>query len=124
MPGTGVFLEGCSDDFEDTSWSYSLRLPKSSYEQDDNQRAPGGISNNRLWHEGAKRGTPDIVRRVATPPGGIAGSQGALLFQTKDSGMPGRVTNEQMQDDLLMKFDHKLGRSIPVTWQPSCTRCR
>jgi hypothetical protein len=26
-----------------------------------------------------------------------------------------------MQDDLLMKFDQKLGRSIPVQWQPSCT---
>lgn len=121
VPGTGWFLPGCSDDFEDENWSYSLRLPKSSYEQDDNQRGPGGISNNRLWHEGAKRGTPDIVRRVSTPPGGIVGSGGALLFQTKDSGMPGRTTNEQMQDDLLMKFDSKLGRSIPAEWEPSCT---
>lgn len=121
VPGTGWFLPGCSDDFEDEKWSYSLRLPKSSFEQDDNQRGPGGISNNRLWHEGAKRGTPDIVRRIATPPGGIEGSLGALMFQTKNSGMPGRITNEQMQDDLLMKFDSKLGRPIPVEWEPSCT---
>lgn len=121
VPGTGVFLEDCSDDFEDETWSYKLNLPKSSYEQDERQRAPGGYSSNRLWHEGAKRGTPDIVKRVATPPGGIEGSAGALLFQTKLSGIPGRLSGEQMQDDLLMKFDRRLGRSIPVSWQPSCT---
>lgn len=121
VPGTGSLLEKCSDDFEDEKWGYSLRLPKSSYEQDNNQRGPGGVSRNGLWHEGAKRGTPDVVKRIATPPGGIEGSTGALLFQTKNSGMPGRITNEQMQDDLLLKFDRKLGRSIPVQWQPSCT---
>lgn len=121
VPGTGNFLSNCSDDFEAANWSYSLRLPKSSFEQDDNQRGPGGISNNGLWHEGAKRGTPDVVKRIATPPGGIEGSAGALLFRTKNSGMPGRITNEQMQDDLLLKFDRKLGRSIPVQWRPSCT---
>ncbi|MEM1304757.1 MAG: hypothetical protein AAGG46_07660, partial [Planctomycetota bacterium] len=38
VPGTGEFLENCSDDFEDTSWSYRLNLPKSSYEQDERQR--------------------------------------------------------------------------------------
>jgi hypothetical protein len=121
VPGTGAFLANCSDDFEDEKWSYSLRLPKSSYEQDDNQRGPGGVSSNGLWHEGAKRGTPDVVRLVATPEGGIEGSLVSLLMQTKNSGMPGRITNEQMQDDLLMKFDSKLGRPIPVEWRPSCT---
>lgn len=121
VPGTGDQLENCSDDFEDANWSYSLRLPKSSYEQDEKQRGPGGISRNGLWHEGAKRGTPDVVKRISTPAGGIEGSAGALLFQTKNSGMPGRTTNKQMQDDLLLKFDRKLGRSIPVQWQPSCT---
>jgi len=121
VPGTGEILANCSDDFEDEKWGYSLRLPKSSYEQDDNQRGPGGVSKNGLWHEGAKRGTPDIVKRIATPPGGIEGSTGALLFQTKNSGMPGRFTNEQMQDDLLLKIDRKLGRNIPVDWQPSCS---
>ncbi|MGI9455151.1 MAG: hypothetical protein ACR2NU_01230 [Aeoliella sp.] len=120
-PGTGEQLVDCSDDFESEKWSYALRLPKSSHEQDNRQRSPGGISNNGLWHEGAKRGTPDIVKRIATPPGGIEGSTAALLFQTKNSGIPGRTTGEQMQDDLLLKFDRKLGRSIPVDWQPSCT---
>lgn len=121
VPGTGEFLPQCSDDFEDVNWSYNPKLPKSSFEQDENQRAPGGVSNNGLWHEGAKRGTPDVVKRVATPEGGIEGSTGALMFQTKLSGIPGRVSNKQQQDDLLMKFDRRLGRSIPVEWQPSVT---
>jgi hypothetical protein len=121
VPGTGEFLDDCSDDFEDPSWSYTLRLPKSSSEQDENSRPPGGFSSNHLWAEGALRGTPDVVKRVPTPPGGIEGSTGALLFATKYSGIPGRPSGKQQQDDLLMKFDHRLGRSIPVSWQPSCT---
>jgi hypothetical protein len=121
VPGTGDFLPQCSDDFEDERWSYNPKLPKSSFEQDDNQRAPGGVSNNGLWHEGAKRGTPDVVKRVETPDGGIYGSTGALFLQTKNSGIPGRISNQQQQDDLLMKFDRQLKRSIPVNWQPSCT---
>lgn len=121
IPGTGSFLKGCSDDFEAENWSYRLNLPKSSYEQDERQRSPGGYSNNRLWHEGAKRGTPDVVKRVATPEGGIEGSTGAMMFRTRLSGVPGRISGEQQQDDLLMKFDRKLGRKIPIAWEPSCT---
>jgi len=122
VPGTGDHIYQAFDDFEDANWGFKLNLPKSSFEQDENQRAPGGVSTtNKLWHEGAKRGTPDVVKRVATPPGGIAGSEGALLFQSKNTGIPGRVTNEQQQDDLLMKVDRMIGRSIPATWQPSCT---
>lgn len=121
VPGTGEFLADCSDNFENANWSYRLNLPKSSHEQDERQRSPGGYSNNKLWHEGAKRGTPDVVKRVATPPGGIEGSEGALMFQTRLSGIPGKLTGKQQQDDLLMKFDRRLGRSIPVNWQPSCT---
>lgn len=121
VPGTGELLSDCCDDFEDPAWSYKYYHPKSSHEQDERQRSPGGRSNNGLWHEGGKRGTPDVVKRVATPPGGIPGSNGALFFATKNSGIPGKYTNEQQQDDLLMLFDRRLGRSIPVTWQPSCT---
>jgi hypothetical protein len=121
VPGTGEFMADCSDNFEDPTWSYTLKLPKSSSEQDKNNRAPGGISSNRLWHEGSLRGTPDVVKRVPTPPGGIEGSTGALLFATRYSGIPGRPSGKQQQDDLLMKFDRRLGRSIPVSWQPSCT---
>jgi hypothetical protein len=121
VPGAGEFLSDCSDNFEDPSWNYVTKLPKSSSEQDENNRAPGGFSSNKLWHEGALRGTPDIVRRVSTPPGGIEGSAGALMFATKYSGIPGRPSGKQQQDDLLMKFDRRLGRSISMNWQPSCT---
>ena len=121
VPGTGEFLKDCCDDFEDPKWSYKTNLPKSSHEQDDKQRSPGGVSNNGLWHEGGKRGTPDVVKRVSTPPGGIEGSIGALMFATKNSGVPGTYSNQQMQDDLLMMFNKRLGRSIPMAWQPSCT---
>lgn len=120
VPGTGEFLKDCSDTFEAEDWSYTYQHPKSSHEQDENQRAPGGRSNNGLWHEGAMRGTPDLVKRVPTPPGGLEGSAGSLLMATKLSGIPGRLSNQQQQDDLLMKFDRRLGRTIPVAWQPSC----
>jgi len=121
VPGTGEFLKDCCDDFEDANWSYRYNFPKSSYEQDDNQRGPGGRSNNGLWNEGGKRGTPDIVRRVTTPPGGIEGSTSSLMFATMHSGIPGKYSNQQQQDDLLMLFNRRLGRSIPMAWQPSAT---
>jgi hypothetical protein len=121
VPGTGEFLGDCCDNFEDPNWSFRYNFPKSSHEQDKKQRAPGGFSRNGLWHEGGKRGTPDVVKRIDTPPGGIEGSTGALMFATRNSGIPGRVANSQQQDDLLMQFDRRLGRSIPPSWQPSCT---
>ena len=121
VPGSGEFLADCSDNFEDPLWTYTLKLPKSSSEQDKRDRPPGGRSSNGLWHEGALRGTPDVVKRIPTPPGGIDGSTGALLFATRYSGIPGSLSNSQQQDDLLMKFDRKLGRSISMSWQPSCT---
>ncbi|HEX5470848.1 MAG TPA: hypothetical protein VFW73_03125, partial [Lacipirellulaceae bacterium] len=121
VPGTGELLKDCGDDFEDPDWKYYYNFPKSSYEQDENQRPPGGVSNNGLWHEGGKRGTPDVVKRIATPPGGLPGSKGALLIATKNSGVPGTFSNQQQQDDFLMMFNRRLGRSIPMSWQPSCT---
>src|ERR1051326_1139465 len=45
VPGTGEWLKDCGDDFEDPKWSYRYNFPKSSHEQDENQRPPGGISN-------------------------------------------------------------------------------
>jgi hypothetical protein len=122
VPGTGTFMEKLCDDFEDPDWSYTYNLPKSSEEQDGQERGPGGHSSNGLWAEGAKRGTPDVVKRVPTPPGGIEGSTGALMFATLRSGVPGSISNTQQQDDLLMKFDRRLkSGSIPVAWRPSCT---
>jgi len=120
VPGTGTFLKNCCDDFEDSNWSYRYNHPKSSHEQDEKQRGPGGMSSNGLWHEGGKRGTPDVVKRVQTPEGGLEGSTGSLLFATKNAGIPGRISNSQQQDDLLMMVNRRLGRPIPINWQPSC----
>src|SRR5215203_1273221 len=39
VPGTGEFLKDCCDDFEDPKWSYKFNLPKSSHEQDKQQRS-------------------------------------------------------------------------------------
>jgi hypothetical protein len=65
------------------------------------------------------RGQPDVIRRIATPPGGLPGSTGSLYLATKFSGVPGELSGKQMQDDLLMGIQTRLGKGIPVSWQPS-----
>jgi hypothetical protein len=119
VPGTGKRLTFCGDDFEAADWKYVMNGPKASHEQDEEQRPPGGKSKNGRWYEGAKRGQPDLVRRIATPPGGLPGSNGALLLATKFSGVPGDLSGKQMQDDLLMGVESRLGRPIPASWSPS-----
>lgn len=110
VPGTGILLEKAFDDFEDEDWSYDYKLPKSSHEQDNNRRYPLGGSANGLWSESAKRGTPDHVVRVETPPGGLPGSQGAMKIQTLNSGIPGLTSSEAQQDDLILNVGNKYGR--------------
>jgi hypothetical protein len=61
------------------------------------------------------------VKRTATPPDGLPGSTGSLLLRTKLSGIPGELANTQMQDDLLMGVQHRLGQGIPVGWTPNFT---
>jgi hypothetical protein len=119
VPGTGVRLTMVGDDFEAPDWRYIMNGPKASHEQDEEQRPPGGRSKNGRWYEGAKRGQPDAVRRIATPPGGLPGSLGALLVATKFSGIPSTTSGQQMQDDLLMGIASRLGRPIPASWTPS-----
>src|SRR5881394_2317437 len=82
IPGTGIRVARTGDDFEAEDWAYYPQHPKSSWNIDDNVREPGSSSKNGLWAECAKRGTPDIVRRVPTPDGGLEGSKGSMLFQT------------------------------------------
>ena len=72
VPGTGVVVQMVGDDFESPDWRYVFNGEKASHEQDEQQRPPGGKSTNGRWYEGAKRGQPDVVRRIATPPGGLA----------------------------------------------------
>jgi len=121
VPGAGEKVALSGDDFEDSRWGYVKNGHKASYEDDEQQRPPGGKSRNGRWYESALRGQPDVVKRVSTPPGGLEGSAGALLLATKFSGIPGELAGKQMQDDLLMGVQSRLGRSVPVGWSPSCT---
>src|SRR6185436_618011 len=89
ISGTGIRVARTGDDFEAEDWAYYPQHPKSGWNIDENVREPGSSSKNGLWAEGAKRGTPDVVRRVATPSGGIEDSKGSLLIQTLHSGIPG-----------------------------------
>lgn len=123
IPGTGIRIARTGDDFEAEDWAYYPNHPKSSYNLDDEVREPGSSSKNYLWAEGAKRGTPDLARRVQTPEGGLAGSTGSMLFQTLRSGIPGELTHQQQQDDLLHNVPGTVGRTIPVAWSPNCV-CR
>ena len=116
VPGTGVKSNSQSDDFESGNWQFHYNMPKSSREQDEQLRGPLGYSSNQKWREGPKRGTPDSVVRVETPPGGLEGSKYSLAMKSKHTGIPGRITREQQQDDLLITT-----RPVPVSWLPSCT---
>jgi hypothetical protein len=122
IPGTGIRVARTGDDFEAEDWAYYPNHPKSSWNIDDNVREPGSSSKNGLWAEGAKRGTPDFVRRVPTPEGGLEGSTGCMLFQSLHSGIPGTLTHQPQQDDLLHNSQATAG-SIPVSWSPNCI-CR
>ena len=123
VPGTGIRVAKTGDDFEAEDWVYYPQHPKSSWNIDENIRQPGGSSKNFLWVEAAKRGQPDIIRRVETPPGGPEGSKGAMLIQSLYSGIPGRLSGQQQQDDLLHNVQGQVGRTIPVSWSPNCV-CR
>lgn len=123
IPGTGIRVARTGDNFENEEWTYYPQHPKSSWNIDENVRIPGSISKNSLWAEGAKRGTPDHVRRVPTPPGGIEGSTGSILIQTLHSGIPGDLSYQQQQDDLLHNTQAMVGGTIPVSWSPNCI-CR
>jgi len=121
VPGTGMEIVGVADDFEDPKWSYTKRDPKSTEDIDENQRGPMGRSSNGRWYEGIKRGHPDVVRRVATPDGGIPGSKGALLMRSKFTGIPGRPSGTMHQDDFVANVQYRLKRRIDIAEVPSVT---
>ena len=121
VPGTGSEIVGVADDFEDPKWGYVPRNPKSSEEIDENQRSPLGRTTNGRWYEGIKRGHPDIVKRVATPPGGLEGSTGSMLLKTKHTGIPGQISNKMQQDDFVANVKYRLKRTIAVSEVPSVT---
>jgi hypothetical protein len=119
VPGTGQELSELADDFEDPNWTFILNLPKASTNIDKVDRQPSGYSTNGKWFESTYRGTPDFVKRVETPAGGIPGSTGALALQTLYSGIPGQLSNKFQQDDLIANVSQKLGYMLPATWTPS-----
>jgi hypothetical protein len=121
VPGTGSEIIGVADDFEAPKWGYTPRDPKSTEDIDENQRGPMGRSANGRWYEGIKRGHPDIVKRVPTPPGGLPGSQGALLMKSKFTGIPGRPSGTMHQDDFVANVQYRLRRRIDVSEVPSVT---
>jgi hypothetical protein len=119
VPGTGTRVDGGGDDFEDPTWDFVHHFPKSSHEQDKNVRDPRGYSTNQRWYESPKRGQPDLIQRVPTPDGGLAGSEGALSLRTLFCDIPDRVTGKPGQDDLMFDCQTPLGGAIPVSSQPS-----
>jgi hypothetical protein len=112
VPGTGTLLN--SDDFEDETWNYVHNLPKSSKEEDEQIRYPLGGSQNGMWMESPKRGSPDQVQRVAAPAGGIEGSKGALLLRTRDTGIPSHPMAKQCQDDFILR-----ARPVSIGYTPN-----
>ncbi|MEQ8785329.1 MAG: hypothetical protein RIC55_03485 [Pirellulaceae bacterium] len=119
VPGTGTILKQVGDDFEDPDWKYIFNNPKSTEDNDKSQRLPAGKSVNGRWYEGAKRGHPDIVERVETPPGGLEGSTGSLLLRSVRTGIPGRPSHRMQQDDFIGNVNYRVGGSIPVSRSPS-----
>lgn len=119
VPGTGALAKGATDDFEDEKWTWSYNHPKSSEEQDKRMRGPMGKSVNRLWFEGPKRGTPDVVKRIALPSPGLEGSTHGLLISSLHAGIPGKVTYQMQQDDLIFAASRSIGRGISVADSPS-----
>lgn len=121
VPGTGTLLMGVGDDFEDPQWRYIPQDPKSTEDIDEDQRSPMGRSTNGRWYEGLKRGHPDVVKRVATPAGGIAGSQGALLMRSMYTGIPGRPSGTMHQDDFVANVQYRAKRPLQISEVPSVT---
>lgn len=119
VPGTGTKVVQVSDDFEDESWEFVHNHPKSTEDIDKQQRYPAGESKNGRWYEGMKRGQPDVIRRVETPPNGLPGSRGALLLKSLQTGIPGRPSFTMHQDDFICDVNYRLGGSVPVHQSPN-----
>lgn len=119
VPGTGTLIPGVGDDFEDPQWRYIPNNPKSSEDIDEVQNTPTGRTANGRWYEGIKRGHPDVVERVTTPPGGLPGSEGAMLMRSKFTGIPGRPSGETHQDDFIANVQYRLKGRIDVAEVPN-----
>jgi hypothetical protein len=119
VPGTGQVITTVGDDFEDPAWSYQTNLPKVFNNKDHalSENLPLGVSANGRWYEGIKRGQPDVVRRVDTPPNGLPGSTGALALRSLTTGSA-RPGYQQQQDDFIANVMGLHG-AIPASQTPS-----
>lgn len=119
IPGTGTQLTEVGDDFEDQEWAWQPNLPKVFNHKDDtrSKNYPLGKAANDRWFEGQVRGQPDSVRRVATPPGGLEGSTGALALKSLRTGAS-RPGFQQQQDDFIANVAQRVG-TIPASREPS-----
>ncbi len=120
VPGTGAHITEVGDDFEASFWDYNPNHPKSSRNIDEKERGPLGESANDRWLEGPHRGSPDILKRIPTPRGGLPDSRHALLIRTLNPGIPGKETNEPQQDDIMVKVRRRLGKPVPCSAKPNC----
>lgn len=120
VPGTGVLITGVGDDLEDPGWAYQTLAPKSSRNIDDRENGPLARSVNGRWLEGPHRGTPDLLERIPTPAGGLEGSKGSLLIRTLHPGIPGKLSNQSQQDDIMVNVHKRLGRSVAASELPNC----
>ena len=83
-------------------------------------RGPLGRSTNNRWFEGPKRGTPDVVKRVELPAPGLEGSDARPARSPRSAaGIPGRVTYQMQQDDLIYNLSRFTGRGMSVADSPS-----
>jgi hypothetical protein len=119
VPGSGRKVPRVGDDFEKADWAYEFNGAKSSHDIDGQRRKPYGRSVNIRWKEGTGRGQPDVIERVATPEGGLPGSEGSLLLASLDTGIPGRFKREVHQDDFHASCGVKVGGMINVASSPS-----
>lgn len=121
VPGMGRELTEVGDDFEDPNWAYIPNNPKSTEDINDQQNQPIGKSTNGRWFEGIKRGHPDVVKRVDTPPDGLPGSRGAMLLQSLHTGIPNRPSHTMHQEDFIANVQYRLGGPIDISNAPSVT---
>jgi len=120
VPGTGTLIDYVGDTFEDPDWNFVQRAGKSSKENDGRTRSPLGYSANHRWFEGPERGYPDLLKVIPTPDGGLAGSEHALLMRTLHSGVPGMISRDVQQDDLIVDCISRLGTAIRPAELPNC----
>lgn len=109
VPGTGIKIKEVGDDFEDDKWTWTNNLPKASANIDEEVRYPAGTASNNKLYESTYRGQPEVIKRIKTPEGGLAGSKASLLMRSLETGIPSRPSFKQQQDDVMLNVNYIVG---------------